>query len=255
MQTAIQLYTLRFLEEPLSRTLERVANTTLDGVEFAGFGDETPSALATQLDDLDLGVAGAHVSLSDLEESYEETAAAYDALGCEHIVVPSYPREEFETAEGVDEAARRLSTVAGRLETDGFSCHYHNHHFEFDTIDGETAFDRFAARADESVQFQIDTGLTRCADVDPVALIDRYGDRISLVHLTDTDPDSSDSLHAELGDGIVDLEACVDAARRNDVEWLIGEHGGATEPLSTLERFDDELHRLRGGDHGDGRSA
>ena len=245
MRTAIQLYTLRSLDEPLTATLERVAETSIEGVEFAGLGDGTPSELSETTSDCGLDVVGAHVSLSDLETEYDRTVARYEELGCPRIVVPSYRSEAFETEWGTEEAADRLSTVAARLESDGFDPHYHTHHYEFTDLGGETAFDRLAREAD-GLSFEVDTGLTRHAGHDPAAVIERYGERISLVHLTDTDPGSTESRHADLGEGIVDLGACVAAARRVGAAWLVCEHGGSTDPAGTLARFDAELDRLLG---------
>ena len=244
MRTAIQLYTLRSLDEPLTATLERVGRTSLDGVEFAGLGRQDPSTLATLPDELDLEAVGAHVSLADLEESYDRTVDTYDKLGCPRLVVPSYAAEAFESREGVDEAAARLSTVGERLADDGFECHYHTHHFEFEPLGDGTAFDRLAARTAGAVAFELDTGLARHAGADPAALLDEYGERVSLVHLTDAPADPQGSLHADPGTGIVDLAGCAAAARGAGAEWLIGEHGGSTAPLETLERIDATLATL-----------
>ncbi len=59
METAIQLWTLRELREPLSDVLDRISAAGYDGVEFAGIGD--PGASRRALDEAGLGVAGVHV--------------------------------------------------------------------------------------------------------------------------------------------------------------------------------------------------
>jgi len=65
METAIQLWTLRELREPLSDVLDRISAAGYDGVEFAGIGD--PGASRHALDEAGLGVAGVHVQLEDLQ--------------------------------------------------------------------------------------------------------------------------------------------------------------------------------------------
>jgi len=243
MRLAIQLYTLGDLDESLSETIPRLADTPYEGVQFAGFGDAIPEELAAALDDAGLDVAGAHVGADEIEDAYEETLDAYGTVGCEELVVPSYDREAFETGAGARAAGERLAGLADRLDDDGVGLHYHNHTFEFADLGEERAFDVFAAAAD-GVGLEIDTGLANHAGADPVELLERYGDRVSLVHLTDSRPGSDDTLHMDLGTGEVDIEACVDAARDAGAEWIIFEHGLTDHPLDSAADAAETLEPL-----------
>lgn len=243
MRLAIQLYTLRNLDEPLTATLQRLADTPYEGVQFAGLDGATTAELADALDDAGLDVAGAHVGLEDLETDPGGTVATYDALGCDQLVVPSYEREAFESDAGAREAGRRLSSLADALDADDAGLHYHNHTFEFTPLDDGTAFDAFAAAAD-GVGLEIDTGLASHAGVDPVALLERYGDRVSLVHLTDSRAGEEDALHVDPGEGEVDVPACVEAAGDAGADWIIFEHGLTDDPLRSMERAAETLSPL-----------
>ena len=243
MRLAVQLYTLRNLDESLPETIERLGDTPYEGVQFAGLGGASPDDLAAALDRANLDVAGAHVDLEEMEDRRERTLEAYDAVDCDQLVVPSYEREAFETREGAEAAGERLAGVTDRLEPAGVDLHYHNHTFEFTEIGEETAFDAFAAAAG-GVGLEIDTGLASHAGVDPVALLERYADRVSLVHLTDSRPGSEETLHVDLGTGTVDIEACVDAAREAGAEWLIFEHGLTDHPLDSVADAAERLDQL-----------
>ncbi|GAA0240032.1 sugar phosphate isomerase/epimerase family protein [Haladaptatus pallidirubidus] len=246
VRPAIQLYTLRNFEEPLTETLHRVAETGYEGVEFAGLGDETPKAIADALDETDLKPVGAHVSLDVLQTDYVETVKTYRTVGCERIVIPSYGEDGFTSKFAALEAANRLSSLADCLVDDGFEVHYHNHTYEFTelTDDFETAYDVFAAQAADQLGLEFDIGLARHGNIDPVAYLDRYADRISLIHLTDTIPGDDDSLHVDLGDGVVDLNACVRAAVDANAEWLIYENGITTDPAATLTSNSARIQEL-----------
>lgn len=243
VRPAIQLYTLRAFDEPLTETLHRVGDTVYEGVEFAGLGDESPAAIADVLDEIGLESVGAHVGLDALETDYEATVDAYRTLGCDRIVVPSYGEDGFTSESAVSEAADRLSALADRLRVDGFRVHYHNHAYEFTGIesDSETAYDAFATRTDDRLGLEFDIGLACYGGVDPTTYLDRYADRISLVHLTDTIPD--EELHVDLGEGVIDVERCVRAVAA-DVEWLIHENGLTTDPMATLESSADHIRSL-----------
>lgn len=248
VRPAIQLYTLREFEEPLTETLHRVADTVYEGVEFAGFGNESPQAVADALDDTGLDPVGAHVGLNALETDYEATVEAYRTLGCDRIVVPTYGKEGFVSADAISDTAEELSTLADRLAADGFEAHYHNHAYEFAALEEtfDTAYDAFAARTDDRLGLEFDVGLARHGGVDPVRYLDHYADRISLAHLTDTIPGGDDTFHIDLDEGVVDLDACVRAAAAGEADWLIHENGMTTDPAVTLESSSPRLRELLG---------
>ena len=243
MRLAVQLHTLRSLEEPLIDTVRRLGDTAYEAVQFAGLGESNPADLAAVLDEEGLDVAGGHIYADMLEDEYEQTRDAYETLGTDDLVISSYSREAFKTVDGARRAGEYMSDLAERIASDGFDLHYHNHDYEFVTRDGERLFDVWAAAAD-GVGVEIDTGLANHGDDDPVTLIERYGDRIDLLHLTDNIPGAQETIHMDLGTGEVDVEACVEAAHDADVEWLIYENGATKQPIESVQNAADFLEPL-----------
>lgn len=233
MRLGIQLYTLRELDEPMTETVERLADTPFEGVQFARLHRNTARQLLPVLEETGLATAGAHVGLDTLENDFASIRETYGPLDCTEMVVPSYENEAFETKDGAREAGNRLTKLHERITADGFDLHYHNHTFEFTELGDETAFDAFADST--SACLEIDTGLASHAGLDPVSLIERYADRLSLLHLTDSQPGSDETLHVDLGEGTVDLASCVDAAQSAEVDWIIFEHGQTDDPLASME--------------------
>lgn len=246
-QTAIQLYTLRTLDESVPELLDRVGETELDGVEFAGRCDAAPTAIREALERNGLVAAGAHVPLDALDDSLDETLETYGQIGCDTLIVPGVDPEYFASAGGVDDLADRLSDLAATLEVLGARLLYHNHAFEFADIEGTAGYDRLVEATDDLVEFELDVGLATFAGADPVDLLSRHGDRIPLVHMTDTDTGAPEPRHAEFGSGDVELSACARAARHAGVDWLVYEHGGTADPEASLTEADAELPRLLGG--------
>lgn len=242
MRTAIQLYTLRDLGDSLPELLARVGETDFDGVEFAGLGETEPTAVNNALDDTGLAIAGAHVGIDSLTESFEETVSRYRQVNCETVVVPYLDEIHFETREAVERTARELDALAGRLADEGISLHYHNHDHEFVDVDGHTAFDVLTERTTQ-VKFELDIGWVAAAGYDPVTLIDELGERISLIHVKDVQLEIREPV--ELGEGDVDIRGCVEAARRADVEWLVYEHDRPSSPLKSLEHGSSHLGKRK----------
>ncbi|SDM51399.1 Sugar phosphate isomerase/epimerase [Halogranum gelatinilyticum] len=246
MDTAIQLYSLRSLDEPLEETLARVADAGLDGAEFAGTGDASPTELRATLDEQGLAAAGAHVPIEVIEDDVADIVRTCTLLGTDTLVVPILDADRFADADAVAETATMLSELAERVADDGLRLAYHNHELEFVAVDGdgagdgeesETAFERLVETT-EGVDFELDVGWAHAAGADPVALIEQYGERISRVHLKDVAVDAAaerGGRPVDLGVGDVPLVECAEAARAADVDWAVFEHDAPEDPVAFVE--------------------
>lgn len=252
MKTAVQLYSLRSLDEPLPRTLERVADAGFDGAEFAGLGDSTVESLREELDRLDLEVAGAHIPYEDAESDLSEQVATCRGLGTDALVIPILDSSYFATRRGVEKTARHLSDLAGVLADYDLRLCYHNHDHEFvtvDTDDGERTAWECLVDWTSAVDFELDSGWAHAAGMDPIDLLDTYGDRIPRVHLKDVivdDDADRGGRPVDLGEGDVDVEGCITAARNAEADWLIFEHDNPADPVASLQRAGNVLTAGRG---------
>jgi len=232
MHTAVQLYTLRDVDEPTAQLIERVGETPLDGVEFAAA--PTEDGVAEALADTGLTATAAHVADDRIERSTDEVVEACDAVDCATVVVPYLDESHFADRDAVAETADRLETLADLLEPHGMRLCYHNHDHEFVSpreTEGRSAFELLVEETDDAVGFELDLGWARAAGYDPTELLQRFDDRIPLAHLKDV---SEEGEPVELGDGILDVPACVDAAREADVEAIIYEHDDPEDPIASL---------------------
>ena len=240
---AVQLYTLRSLDAPLPELLDRVAEAGYDGVEFAYRAPESSvEDVLAALDRNGLDAASAHVPIEALEaaptealeDGFDETVELYDRLGADALVVPWLDPDHFERADAVDAVAARLDDLADALDAEGVRLAYHNHDQEFASVDGAPALERLLDRTDDRVGLEIDVGWALVGGADPAALIDRHADRITHVHVSDTDADRGEPV--ALGEGDVDLDAVVASARDADAEWLVYEHDDPADPIASIEQ-------------------
>jgi sugar phosphate isomerase/epimerase len=85
---------------------------------------------------------------------------------------------------------------------------------------------------------QLDASFLQQQGFDPAAVIDRLADRIKTIHIKDLQPDDYDiggwPSFVDPGEGEVDFERVADAARRNELEWLMVENGHSNNPLETI---------------------
>lgn len=218
-ETAFQLYSIADVKDKTDTILETVGELSYDGVEFAGFAGTIDEVVAA-LEETGLEAASAHVGIDALENNLDETLETYRALDCEHLVIPWLDPEAFESRDAVESTATRLAEIADELPP-GVTLHYHNHDHEFVEIDGYPALEH-VIELTEDVRIEPDLGWIGVAGYDPVAFLDRHGDRISHVHVKDYDADAEEPV--EGGDGELDTDALAAVARKNNVDWLIYEH-------------------------------
>lgn len=258
MQTAIQLFTVRDMDEPLPEIVRLVADAGYDGIELAGLpGDEDESTERTEtaavaelvdaLDEHDVSVAGVHLDHRRLDDDTETVVDHLAHLDCDTAVVPYLDDSHFESKEAVESTADYLTELADRLAEDDVRFLYHNHAHEFVDLDGETAFDYLIRETPSNVLYELDVGWADAGGCDPVELLGVLDGRCPLVHIKDVavaDDADADYVPAELGEGEVDLEACVDAAADIETEWLVYEHDEPENPVESLALGAERLNAL-----------
>lgn len=234
VDTAINLYSVRKLDESMADVVDRVADAGYDGVQFSGgFRDATAAETKAMIDDRGLDVTPAHVGIDRLEDELEDVLADYsETFGCSGAVVPWLGATHFESAENVDEAAERVAAIAETCAEHDWDLHYHNHAHEFVDLGDETAFERFVRQIDD-VGIELDVGWALVGGVDPAAFIREHGDRIEMLHMKDMDVETED--FREIGEGDVDMAACADAGREVGVDWLIYEHDHPENPAESID--------------------
>lgn len=219
MRTALNLWSLRNVDATLPELVSRVAGAGYDGVQFSGgLRDATPEEARRACETAGLVPIPAHVGREDLEAGFETTVETYRTVGCSGVVLSYLPRERFASESATIETAVLLSDLADRLDDAGLEFHYHNHDAEFQDVGGGPAFDALLDRTD--VTIELDVGWVRAAGYDPVAYLERLDGRVDVLHMRDVDADGGDCV---LGEGVVDVPACADAARAAGVEWFVHE--------------------------------
>lgn len=239
---AVQLYSLRTVDEPLAKLITRAGDAGFEGVEFANrITDADADAVKAALDDGGIESVAAHVGIDELEDGLDETVSFYRSFGCDRLVVPWLDPEHFESEAVIDETAERLTSLARAVAEHDVELGYHNHDHEFETVGDRPAFERFAETSGDALKLEVDLGWATAAGADPTAFLERWSDRIPLVHVSDADETRSPT---EVGDGVLDVPACASAVRDAGVEWAIYEHDEPEAPLESLSHGGDVLGRF-----------
>lgn len=182
---AIQLYTLREeIAADRDSTLRRIADIGYDAVEQVR-PTENPKEMRALLDELGLTVWATHTLLHK-EVDVQPTIDAARTLGTDRLIIPGgFEHERFTTVAGVHGVADELNGLAARVAEDGMRLGYHNHWWEFPTIDGRHAYELLVDLLDPSVFLEIDAYWAVVGGADVLALLGDLGDRVHSLHIKD----------------------------------------------------------------------
>ncbi len=242
---ALQLYSVRkACEQDLPGTLKAVAEMGYEGVEFAGYYGRSAAELRAMLDDLGLRCAGTHTGLPTiLPEALPQTAEFAATLGHRYLIVPGLPPERRESRAAWLETARLFTEAAHQAARHGMRVGYHNHHIEFQEMDGELPWDTFFANTPPEVVMQVDIGNALHGGGDPVPYIQRYPGRALTVHVKEH---SAANPEAVVGEGDVEWpEVFALCESVGGTEWYIVEWEHIPHPQEALAAVRRCLENLR----------
>jgi len=227
MKVGIQPYTLNALDEPLVSKLDRIARAGFEGVELGTDGNT--DAVHETLIEHGLDVSSIGTTPDELDDDLDAHVAAAEDFDTDDVVAMWIDPEHYETRERVEATAERLTALADRLAEHGLRLHYHNHAHEFTDLDDTTGYELLVAET-EGVRFEVDAGWAGTGGTDPATLLQSIGDSVDLVHVKDMDFETGEFV--TFGEGDLDIEGVVDAARDIGVEWLLFENDEPTDPVA-----------------------
>ena len=185
----LQLWSLRDeFKTNVAKGLDETQALGFTLVETAGTYGLKPTDFRAQLDAHHLKAVAAHFGYDLLEKDLPGVIAEARTLGAEYVVIPWLPQKEFDAA-----AAREVAVAFNRwgraLQAAGLKFAFHPHGYEFHPVAGgrgETPFDLLVSLTEPGVvSFEMDVFWVAHAGVDPVALLAKYPDRWTLLHVKD----------------------------------------------------------------------
>lgn len=233
-----QMYSLRdACETDLAGVLKRLANMGYHGVEFASRPAMPAAAVATLLADHGLTCPASHVSLEGLEQRLEDEIHWVRALGHQLPVIGWVPAPK--SAEQAHVIACRVALAAESLARANLPLAWHNHEFEFASLDGgSTLFDHLAS-IDPPLTWEFDIGWLWFAGQDVASTLARFPGRASIVHVKDF-ADRQSRTFTPIGEGGVGYASLLPTlASTPGIDWLIIEQDAfapGLDPFDAMER-------------------
>lgn len=213
----LQLYTVRdaMAADPI-QTLTALAKMGYTDIEGAGYSERkfygmTPKEFRKVIDDLGLKTHSGHTNTgADKPKAkytmYSDWAAAcedFATIGQKYIVCGylfDFERKSIDQYKRIAD----LFNKSGRIASDhGLKFAYHNHDFEFQTLEGQLPYDLLLANTDpQYVNYELDLYWIKKAEKDPLAYFKNHKGRFPLWHIKDMEA-GPEKFFTEVGNGII----------------------------------------------------
>ncbi len=218
----IQLYTFREqFEQDYDGVLTTLAEIGYKDLEFAGYFEHDAAEIKARMDDLGLVSNSTHVQLADMRDNFDAVVERAVLMGQSKLIIPWLASEE-RTLDGYKAIADLLNERAGPAKEAGMMVGYHNHEFEFETVDGEVPYDLLLERTEsDKVTMELDFFWTHKANVDPLELFAKAPGRFSACHIKDS---SAYGRMVNIGDGLINFTAIMAQAETAGLEHFYVEN-------------------------------
>lgn len=232
MEYGIQLYGMRDVaEQSLENAVKMAADIGYSSVEFAGFFDRTPEQVKEMLAANNIKLSGTHTSYGELLTDLEKTLAYHKAIGNKHFIIPAL---DLTSQDKLDDFVKRIGPMIECFNEEGITISFHNHSREFErNADGSYVFDQLLYRT--NLKFEVDCCWAHVGMGDPIALLERVGDRLTFIHLKDALGHRS----CPLGQGDVPIKAVHEWAVAHNIPMVVESESltpdGPTEARICLE--------------------
>jgi len=227
-------------------TLQELSKIGFEAVELENAFGKSGAEWRKHLDAAKLKACGFHHRLDELQgDKIAATVEFNQAVGNRNLIIRSFPADVYKSADLLKKTTDAVNEAAEKFKPHKLRVGYHNHTTDFNRIDGEYWWNRFADQTSKDVVLQLDTGnASEMAGVTVLDLIRRNAGRTISMHVK---PFSKKNPDAYLGADELDWPTIMTAAESTGgIEWYIIEYEReGVPPLESLKANLDSLKKLR----------
>ncbi len=168
-------------------TFDQVKAFGITDIEMSNLFGQTPARIRELMDARGISCSSYGAPYNDVLKKTDEVAATAKTLGAKYVRV-SLPSSKtpFDKAAAIQRAAEMNAMGKQLREKHGLTFVLHNHGMEFVPEGNGTLYDFLHAQTrPEDVSFELDVLWAYLPGADPVAIFEKYGARIPLMHVKD----------------------------------------------------------------------
>jgi sugar phosphate isomerase/epimerase len=192
----LQLYTIRdAMKKDVPGSLKQVSDIGYKYLELADYTDGkfygySPADFKKMVNDLNMEVISSHAGVNPkgiTDDEARKMAEDHAKVGAKYCMQPYVADGDRKSVAGYQKMVAEWNRVAKIMKESGVKFGYHNHNFEFDTVEGKIPyFDIFLPEMDKDLTtMELDLFWTTKAGQNPVDLFKKYPGRFQLFHMKD----------------------------------------------------------------------
>lgn len=249
----IQLYTIRdAMAADVPGTLKKVSEIGYKNLELAGYADGkfygfAPAEFKKMVNDLGMDVLSSHTQVEAAGITVDNAKIMADAhaeLGVKYCVQP-WVNEPDRNIETYKKMIADWNQVGQIMKEVGIQFAYHNHNFEFATVDGIVPYyDIFMVEMDPAlITMELDLFWASKAGQDPIQMFSKYPGRFQLLHFKDMRTKQEPFFDVikddvcSVGEGVIDFKQIWAARETAGAKYIFVEddNQGNGKPFEAIE--------------------
>lgn len=236
----LQLYTIRdAMAKDVPGSLKKISDIGIKYLELAGYANGKfygfgPAEFKKMVSDLGMAVISSHTQVEALGvtlDNAKKMAEDHAKIGVKYCVQPWVVEEARTTLDSYKKMAANWNKVGGIMKEHKIQFGYHNHNFEFDTVEGKIPYyDVFMVELDKDlVTMELDLFWATKAGQNPVEMFKKYPGRFQLFHMKDMftkeapfyKPTTND--FAPVGAGVINFKEILAAKKIAGMKYMFVE--------------------------------
>ena len=238
----LQLYTLRdtIAKDPKG-VLQKVASFGYKELETYSYADGKIFGMDfTEFNKhakgLGMSVVSGHYGLDKIKgDTWVKAVEDAKKNGQKYMVVPYINEPDRKTIDSYKKICADLNAAGEVCNKNGIRFQYHNHAFEFDTVDGQIPFDLMLKELDpKKVGMEMDIFWVVKAGQDPLQYFTKHPGRFEQWHVKDMDKNDS-TKNADVGTGSIDYKPIFAQAKLSGMKhWYVEYDNCPGEPIDSV---------------------
>ncbi|WP_165823937.1 sugar phosphate isomerase/epimerase family protein [Pseudochryseolinea flava] len=242
-QIGLQLYTLRStIGQDPKGVLKKVSEFGYKNLETYGYGDGKIFGMGFKefndyVKSLGMKVTSGHYGLDMIKgDKWKKAVDDAKANGQKFMVVPYINEDQRKTIDDYKRIIADLNAAGEVCNAAGIRFGYHNHAFEFDTVDGQIPYDVMLKELDpKNVGMEMDIFWVVNAGRDPLKYFEQYPGRFEQWHVKDMDK-SDKNRNANIGSGTIDWKPIFAKAKQSGLKhFYVEQESYPGEPINSVE--------------------
>ncbi|MEO5602276.1 MAG: sugar phosphate isomerase/epimerase [Cyclobacteriaceae bacterium] len=238
----LQLYTLRdSIPKDPKGIIKKVASFGYKELETYSYSDGKIfgmpfSEFGSFVKDQGMRVMSGHYGIDQARgDNWEKAVTDAKSIGQKYMVVPYLADTERKSIDDYKKVCESLNKAGEVCNSNGIRFGYHNHAFEFTTLEGQIPYDVMLAELDpKMVGLEMDIYWVVRGGQDPLQYFTKYPGRFEQWHVKDMDRNNKDR-NADVGTGSIDYVQIFSKAKESGMEhWYVEQESYPGDPIDSV---------------------